>query len=119
MTFYQQATQSNNSNPFYSGERTLKIDSTVAILLAVAFIIFAIICIAMHNYTRRKIREYKNKQLEEYKIKNPSRKNATYENARLYLPAWQRAKYNAHIFLAVIFIVGAIAFLSGSTLTTL
>ncbi|WP_120160333.1 hypothetical protein [Mycoplasmopsis bovirhinis] len=74
MTFYQQATQSNNSNPFYSGERTLKIDSTVAILLAVAFIIFAIICIAMHNYTRRKIREYKNKQLEEYKIKNPNRK---------------------------------------------
>ncbi|WP_341492210.1 hypothetical protein [Mesomycoplasma ovipneumoniae] len=108
-----------NINPFYSGIRLIDLPQPVLISLSVIFFILAIVSISFHKYTRKKIQQYKELQMEDWKRENPGKKHFTYEQTKMFLPAWQRAKYNAHIFLSVIFVVGGFVFAFGNTLTTL
>lgn len=112
--------QSSNINPFdREGVVSLNLPLTITIPLAVLFFILSIATLSLHGYTRRKIKAFKELQLQEYIKDNPKDKNITYEKTKLYLPSWERMKYNAHLFIAVIFFVASLVFAVGSTLTTL
>ncbi|AJR11961.1 Uncharacterised protein [Mesomycoplasma dispar] len=107
------------TSPFYSGIRVIDLPQSVLISLSVIFFVLAIISISFHKYTRKKIKEYKELQMEDWRKENPTKKHLSYEKTGMYLPAWQRAKYNLHIILCLVFLVGGFVFAFGNTLTTL
>ncbi|WP_434337057.1 hypothetical protein [Mesomycoplasma conjunctivae] len=108
------------TNPFYRDKvESLGLSPAVSISLSVIFFILSIIAISFHNYTRRKIKEFKAEQLKQYNLDNPRNKETKYEKTGLFLPSWERAKYNAHIFLALVFFAGGLVFATNTTLSTL
>lgn len=112
--------QLSNINPFYrEGVRSLNLPLSITIPLAVLFFILSIATLSLHGYTRKKIKAFKELQLKEYIKDNPKDKHITYEKAKLYLPSWERMKYNSHFFMAIIFFVAGLVFALGNTLTTL
>lgn len=107
------------TNPFYSGIRIINLPTWALIFLAVIFFLLSIISLAFHPYTRKKIRKYRELQLQDWKKDNPKKSHFSYEQTGMFLPAWQRAKYNLHLICAIIFLVGGFVFAFGNSLTTL
>ncbi|MGZ9762687.1 hypothetical protein ACXYRP_00135 [Mycoplasma sp. 5912] len=90
------------------GRAAEKIPKNTLIPLGVLFVVLALICFVIYaKYSIAKIRNYKQLQMDEYNRDNPRNKKTTYEATEMYLPAWQRAKYNIPLFLGVVFIASA------------
>ncbi|MBG0730967.1 hypothetical protein [Mycoplasma sp. 'Moose RK'] len=104
-----------NVNPFYS----INLPLPVLISLSVIFFLLGIVSLSFHRYTRKKINEYRQMQMEDWKKENPNKKHFSYQQTGMFLPAWQRAKYNSHFILATVFFVGGFVFAFGNLLTTL
>ncbi|WP_051521827.1 hypothetical protein [Mycoplasma leonicaptivi] len=83
---------------------------TTLIIVAVLFLVLALVFLILYKYSLNKMRIFKDKQLQAYKKDNPKKINVTYESSGLYLPAWERAKYNLPLFLSVTFLSIAIVF---------
>ncbi|WP_322900799.1 hypothetical protein [Mycoplasmopsis felis] len=94
----------NNSSSTQGQNQPKWVYLVVGILLIVA----SLIMLYFYKLSLQKMRNYKEKQLEEYKKDNPRLKGITYENSGLYLPGWERMKYNIPLFLTVLFISIAI-----------
>lgn len=75
------------TSPFYSGIRVIDLPQSVLISLSVIFFVLAIISISFHKYTRKKIKEYKELQMEDWRKENPTKKHLSYEKTGMYLPA--------------------------------
>ncbi|QGZ97753.1 hypothetical protein GE118_02980 [Mycoplasma sp. NEAQ87857] len=78
--------------------------------LLIAFLVLSAICLFVYyKYSLPALKQYKKRQLDDFIKENPRRQNITYEKTGMYLPSWQRAKYNSTLFLALMFFAGAIA----------
>ncbi|VEU75888.1 hypothetical protein [Mycoplasmopsis columboralis] len=76
---------------------------TVYIVFSILFFILGILFIFLYRYySPRAISNFKEKQLQEYRKNNPQKKHLRYEQTGLYLPSWERMKYNSPIFGAVV-----------------
>ncbi|RIV16416.1 hypothetical protein [Mycoplasmopsis gallopavonis] len=108
----QNLTSSPLDNP---GSRLFK-HTPFGVIIAIFIIalVLAVVSFAIYfYYSLRKIKEYKNAQLADFLKENPKRKNVTYQNSGMYLPSWERAKYNAPLFFGVLFTGIAIIFFIG------
>ncbi|MCU4706893.1 hypothetical protein [Mycoplasma sp. CSL7503-lung] len=81
------------------------------IILIISLVLLSLIMIFFHKNSKEKIADFKEKQLEQYIKDNPRHKNIKYESTGLFLPAWQRAKYNFPLFMSVVFLSIAIIIL--------
>ncbi|QKT05265.1 hypothetical protein [Mycoplasma sp. OR1901] len=81
------------------------------IILMIALVLLSLMMIFFHRNSKLKITSFKEKQLEQYIKDNPRQKNIKYESTGMYLPAWQRAKYNFPLFMSVVFLSVAIVIL--------
>ncbi|WP_426461503.1 hypothetical protein [Mycoplasma hafezii] len=90
----------------------------VLILICVLSLILSITFFVLYyTYSLKRLKEYKAMQLEDYKKENPKRQHITYEKTGMYLPSWERAKYNFPLFLGVVFGIMFVIFLVGSALS--
>ncbi|WP_051789145.1 hypothetical protein [Mycoplasma buteonis] len=95
-----------------SSEHIFKAPQSVIISIFIVSLILALVFFAIYiKISLPKMRQYKQEQLEDYKNENPRKKNVSYKNSGLYLPSWERAKYNSPLFLSVLFAVTFVLFL--------
>lgn len=88
----------------------------VAIVLVVGFFLLAALMIPLHFRQKKKVKQFKEKQLRDFYQNNPRKTHMKYEDTKMFLPSWERTKYSAPIILFIVFIVIAISILVGSTL---
>ena len=90
------------------------------ISFGVLFIILGIIIICFYfPKARDNAKNYKKKQLEKWRELNPKRTLTPYGNTGLFLPPWEKTKMMLPSFLGIVFIILGIAWIVGSTLTSL
>ncbi|ADE19894.1 LapA family protein [Mycoplasma crocodyli] len=83
-------------------ERTTNI---LIIFFGIAFLIIGIASFFLYPKQKRKMIQYKKEQLEEYYINHPKNKGCSYEASGLFVPGWQRMKYNIPIFVGMTFCI--------------
>ncbi|CAM9150794.1 hypothetical protein MYMA111404_04160 [Mycoplasma marinum] len=76
------------------------------------FIVLALAIFSFYSKTKKNAKEYKKKQMIEFKKQNPKSTNE-YEKTGMFLPPWERTKLFAPIFFGLVFIIIGIAFLTG------
>ncbi|WP_406613687.1 hypothetical protein ACJA23_02485 [Mycoplasma corogypsi] len=109
-----------SNNPFYNTDNFLHAEQWVLILLGCIFLVLTLAAFAVYFfYSRKKLEEFKQEQLDQYIKENPRRQHIKYQNTGMFVPAWERAKFNAPLILAVLFLALAIMFFTGTKLTTL
>lgn len=82
-----------------------KENSALFYSMAAIFVVLGILAFVYYFLTKHKIQDYKNEQLKTFRENHPKDKHKTYEQAGLYLPSWQRAKYNLPMFLGLVFVI--------------
>ncbi|VEU70870.1 hypothetical protein [Mycoplasmopsis glycophila] len=76
----------------------------LSILIFLLFLFLSIISFVIYRtYSLKKMREYKQAQLDDFIKENPRRKNVKYEDTGMFLPSWERMKYNLPLFLTIVF----------------
>ncbi|TDV23033.1 hypothetical protein BCF59_0656 [Mycoplasmopsis mustelae] len=82
----------------------------VYLVVGIILVLLTLVLLLIYKHSLKKMRDFKELQLNQYKLDNPRKKGVSYENSGLYLPAWQRAKYNLPLFLSVVSITSTIFF---------
>lgn len=108
----------SSNNPFY---KTAFVSNGYAdYLIGALFVLLCILCILFISKAKRRMLEYKQKQLKQYNKNRPHKREVTdYNKTRLFLPFWEKVKFFAPIFFAVLFAIMAIVFFSGTPIQTL
>ncbi|QZE12460.1 hypothetical protein [Mycoplasma sp. Ms02] len=79
------------------------------ITFTVLFGLLSIVLFSFYPISIRKIREFKKLQFEEYKKNNPRTKFTRYEQTGLFLPSWERAKYNSPLIFGLASLIIAVS----------
>lgn len=89
-------------------------------LIGAIFTLLSILCILFISRAKRKMLEYKKKQLKQYNKNRPNKRDVTdYDKTRLFLPFWEKAKFFAPVFFAVLFAIMAVVFFVRTPIQTL
>ncbi|WP_025755543.1 hypothetical protein [Mycoplasmopsis cricetuli] len=81
-------------------------------ILTAIFTILAILLFVIYRiWIIPKMRNFKKQQLKEFKINNPKKVHLQYDQTGLYLPSWERFKYNIPIMLGICCLIVAFSFL--------
>ncbi|UUM20070.1 MULTISPECIES: hypothetical protein [unclassified Mycoplasma] len=77
-------------------------DLVVYIVFGVLFFLLGILFIFYYKISSlRALRAFKEKQLKQFRENHPDKKHFRYENTGLYIPSWDRLKFNSPIFFSI------------------
>ncbi|UWV82486.1 hypothetical protein [Mycoplasmopsis cynos] len=108
-------------NPFYN-EKVSNIPGNKIALIIIGAIFIVIGLLFFLYYIKisiKKLREFKERQLQTYYNDNPKKTHSLYERTGLYIPSRERVKFNFPLFFGILVIFIGVAFIAGNTLSTL
>lgn len=74
-------------------------------------VILGIVCLLIYPICMKKMRNYKQAQMKEYKKNHPKSNITDYRSTGMYVPSSLRALYNAPLILSIVFFIIAFGFL--------
>ncbi|SYV97776.1 Uncharacterised protein, partial [Mycoplasmopsis edwardii] len=79
-----------SNSPFYTQSVAQINGPRIAlIVLGIAFILMGILSFFYYfKYSKNQIKEFKERQMQEYYKDNPKRVNLSYDQTGMYIPAW-------------------------------
>ncbi|MBX4209636.2 MAG: hypothetical protein K4H23_00160 [Mollicutes bacterium PWAP] len=91
---------------------------TGLIVIGVSLIILGIFAMSCYYFTKKRMKNYKSEQLKQYKIKY-NRIDIKYDETGMFLPLGERIILLLPIFIGLVLFIIGIAWLTGSTLSTM
>lgn len=112
----------NLSSPFdWVGTKgILGMPRVVGVVFGVLFIVLGIlILIYFYPKSKQGAKNYKDRQLIEWKKINPKRTLAKYSDTKMFLPAWEKVKLMAPVIICLTLCIMGLAWIVGNTLNSL
>ncbi|EFF41412.1 heme exporter protein CcmD [Mycoplasmopsis alligatoris] len=81
------------------------VTSYLILAFGICFVLLGIFIFMLYPKQKQKIRKYKEEQLKVFHENNPKKKNYNYESSGLFIPSWERMKFNLPIFLGLTSII--------------
>ncbi|MBW0594581.1 hypothetical protein HUN03_00177 [Mycoplasmopsis anatis] len=83
----------------------------IYLIALIVCLVLAIFCLSLYPISMKKMRNYKQAQMIEYKKNHPKSKLTDYNATGMYVPSSLRALYNAPLILSIVFFIVAFWFL--------
>lgn len=95
-------------------------DPWVGYVFGALFILIGILCFTLISKSKRKVEQYKQRQIDDYNTNHSTNKKLSdYNKVGLYLPSWEKAKSQMPVMLGLLMIIIGISWIVGNTLTSL
>lgn len=104
--------EAQNNATIASTSQTDNRTKIVLIIMGILLLILGVTVFLFYTVTSRKMKEFKQKQLEQYRINHPKKKHLSYDQTGLYVPSWERAKYQSPLIIGLVLCIIGISFIT-------